>query len=156
DHLGVVPLHVVLDSPPAMKKPLAREAPWGTDAASPRWLPRLRKKLHHLQSMVPPVIDLFPASARIEDGELTLGGLRASALAEEFGTPLVVYCEDTLRGQARALLGATGGRVAYGTKAFPNVALMRLLGAEGIGADVASAGELAFARAAGIAGDQLI
>ena len=106
--------------------------------------------------MVPPVIDLFPASARIEDGELALGGVRASELAARFGTPLVVYCEETLRAQARALLGATGGRVAYGTKAFPNVALMRLLRAEGIGADVASAGELAFARAAGLTGDELI
>ncbi len=106
--------------------------------------------------MVPPVIDLFPSSARIEDGELALGGVRASELAERFGTPLVVYCEETLRAQARALLGATGGRVAYGTKAFPNVALMRLLRGEGLGADVASAGELAFARAAGLTGEELI
>ncbi len=106
--------------------------------------------------MVPPVIDLFPASARIQDGELVLGGVRTAELAEQFGTPLVVYCEETLHRQARALLAATGGRVAYGTKAFPNVALLRLLRAEGIGADVASAGELAFARAAGLTGDELI
>ena len=44
----------------------------------------------------------------------------------------------------------------YGTKAFPNVALLRLLREEGIGADVASAGELAFARAAGLSGDELV
>ena len=85
------------------------------------------------------MLDLFPSSARIEDGELVLGGLRASDLAARFGTPLVVYCEETLRAQARALRAAIGGgRVAYGTKAFPNVALMRLLREEGIGADVAS------------------
>jgi len=102
------------------------------------------------------MIDLFPASARIQDGELMLGGLRAAELAEQFGTPLVVYCKETLHRQARALLAATGGRVAYGTKAFPNVALLRLLRAEGIGADVASAGELAFARAAGHTGDELV
>ena len=35
----------------------------------------------------------------------------------------------------------------YGTKAFPNVALLRLLAAEGLGADVSTLGELAFARA---------
>jgi len=102
------------------------------------------------------MIDLFPASARIQDGELMLGGVRAAELAEQFGTPLVVYCEETLRKQARALLAATGGRVAYGTKAFPNVAVLRLLRAEGVGADVASAGELAFARAAGLTGDELV
>ncbi len=58
------------------------------------------------------------------------------------------------RGRSKAALG--GGHVAYGTKAFPNVALLRLLREEGIGADVASAGELAFARAAGLSGDELV
>ena len=103
-------------------------------------------------------LDLFPDSARIEQGELELGGLGASELAERFGTPLVVYCEDSLRKQARALRTAAGedGRVFYGTKAFPNVALLRLFREEGVGADVAAAGELAFARAAGLSGDELV
>jgi diaminopimelate decarboxylase len=48
------------------------------------------------------------------------------------------------------------GRVFYGTKAFANVALLGLLREERIGADVASAGELAFARAAGQSGDELV
>jgi diaminopimelate decarboxylase len=104
------------------------------------------------------VLDLFPESARVEAGELQLGGIRSSELAERFGTPVVVYCEETLRRQARALLAAVGegGRVFYGTKAFPNVAVLRLLLEEGIGADVASAGELAFARAAGLSGLELV
>ena len=60
--------------------------------------------------------------------------------------------------QARALRGAAGddGRVFYGVKAFANVAVLRLLREEGIGADVASAGELAFARAAGLTGAELV
>ena len=104
------------------------------------------------------MLDLFPISARIEQGELELGGVSASALAERFGTPLVVYCEDTLRQQARALRASVGkgGRVFYGTKAFPNVALLRLFREEGIGADVAAAGELAFAREAGLSGSELV
>jgi len=104
------------------------------------------------------MLDLFPDSARIEQGELHIGGLRASDLAARFGTPLVVYCEQTLRHQARALRAAAGedGRVFYGTKAFPNVALLQLFAEEGIGADVAAAGELAFARAAGLSGDDLV
>jgi diaminopimelate decarboxylase len=48
------------------------------------------------------------------------------------------------------------GRVFFGTKALPNVALLRLLHEEGIGADVASAGELAFASAAGLEGAELV
>ena len=103
------------------------------------------------------LLGLFPDSARIEGADLTLGGLRAAALAEEFGTPLVVYCEQTLRARARSLKAAVGGgHVAFGTKAFANVAILRLLREEGIGADVASAGELAFARAAGFRGDELV
>jgi diaminopimelate decarboxylase len=46
--------------------------------------------------------------------------------------------------------------VLYGTKALPNVAVLRLLREEGVGADVASAGELAFAAAAGLGGDELV
>jgi len=104
------------------------------------------------------MLDLFPDSAHVEDGELSLGGIAAADLAERFGTPLVVYCEETIRAQARALTKAVGerGRVFYGTKAFPNVAVLRLLRDEGLGADIASAGELAFARAAGLSGDGLV
>jgi diaminopimelate decarboxylase len=104
------------------------------------------------------MLDLFPLSARIEAGGLTLGGIAASELADRFGTPLYVYCEDTLRERARALRDAVGagGRVFYGTKAFPNVALLRLFREEGLGADVASAGELAFALEAGLGGDELV
>jgi diaminopimelate decarboxylase len=104
------------------------------------------------------VLDLFPDTAGIDGGELRLGDVAASELAERFGTPLVVYCEETLRRQAQALRAAGGedGRVFYGTKAFANVALLRLLRDEGIGADVASAGELAFARTAGLSGDELV
>jgi len=101
------------------------------------------------------VLDLLPLSARLDDGRLTLGGVTAEDLAERFGTPLVVYCEETLRTQARTFLAATGGRVFYGTKAFANVALLRLLREEGLGADVASSGELAFATAAGFTGAEL-
>ena len=104
------------------------------------------------------MLELFPDSARVELGELELGGVATSVLADRFGTPLVVYCDETLRRQARSFREAVGadGRVFYGTKAFPNVALLRLLREEGVGADVASAGELAFARAAGLEGRWLL
>src|SRR5262249_20588776 len=40
--------------------------------------------------------------------------------------------------------------VVYGTKAFANLALLRVLSEEGIGADVSTLGELAFAQRAGM------
>ncbi|MGH3111071.1 MAG: diaminopimelate decarboxylase [Gaiellaceae bacterium] len=103
------------------------------------------------------MLELFPDSASIEQGKLAVGGVAADELAAEFGTPLVVYCEDTLRLRAREIRGAgPDATVLYGSKAFPNVALLRLFAEEGIGADVASLGELAFARAAGLDGAQIV
>jgi diaminopimelate decarboxylase len=103
------------------------------------------------------MLALFPSSAAVEDGELALGGVRASALADEFGTPLVAYCERTILEAARAYRAAApGAQLVYGTKAFPNITILRLLAAEGFGADVASLGELELARRAGIEGEQLV
>jgi diaminopimelate decarboxylase len=107
---------------------------------------------------MPPFADqLLPDDARIESGELVLGGVRTSDLAERYGTPVVVYDEQTLRNQARAYLAAApDALVAYGTKAFPSVAVLRLFAEEGLGADVSTVGELAFARAAGVEADRLV
>jgi diaminopimelate decarboxylase len=103
------------------------------------------------------MLEIFPASAAIEDGELALGDVRASALAAEHGTPLVVYCEQTIRAQARAYReAAPDALLVYGTKAFPNVAILRLLAEEGFGADVASLGELELAHRAGIPGERIV
>jgi diaminopimelate decarboxylase len=103
------------------------------------------------------VLELLPETARIEEGELSIGGVAASRLAEEHGTPLVVYCERTIRAQVRAYRDAApGALVVYGTKAFANVALLALLAEEGLGADVSTLGELAFARAAGVRGERIV
>jgi diaminopimelate decarboxylase len=102
------------------------------------------------------VLELFPDSARVERGALSVGGVEAEQLAAEHGTPLVVYCEQTIRAQARAYAAAApGALVVYGTKAFANVALLRVLAEEGVGADVSTLGELAFATAAGLRGERL-
>jgi diaminopimelate decarboxylase len=93
----------------------------------------------------------------VADGELTVGGLRASALADEFGTPLVVYCEQTLHSQARAYLeAAPDALIAYGVKAFPSLALLRLFAREGLGADVSTLGELTFALRAGVPAERIV
>ena len=103
------------------------------------------------------MLELLPETALISDGELTLGGVRATELADRHGTPLLVYCEDTIRAQVRAYReAAPGALVVYGTKAFANVAVLRLLAEEGVGADVSTLGELAFARTAGIPGERIV
>jgi len=103
------------------------------------------------------VLELFPDSARVEGAALVLGGVPATRLAAEHGTPLVVYCEETIRAQARAYRDAApGALVVYGTKAFANVAILGVLADEGVGADVSTLGELRFAEAAGIPGERLL
>ena len=103
------------------------------------------------------LLDLLPDGATIDAGALVVGGVSAADLAERFGTPLVVYDETTLRNQARAYRAAApGALIAYGTKAFPSVAVLRLLAEEGLGADVSTVGELAFALRAGLDGPRLV
>ena len=103
------------------------------------------------------VLELLPDSASTEGGALAIGGVSADRLAEEHGTPLLVLCEQTLRARARAYRDAApDALVVYGTKALPNVAVMRLLAEEGLGADVSTLGELRFATAAGMDGTRLV
>ncbi|HEY7603331.1 MAG TPA: diaminopimelate decarboxylase [Gaiellaceae bacterium] len=97
------------------------------------------------------MLELFPDSTEVVDGVLRLGGCSTVDLAEQYGTPLVAYCEGTVQASARSWrAGAPDATVVYGTKAFPNAALMRLLVEEGIGADVSTLGELRIAQAAGV------
>src|SRR5215211_2622377 len=103
------------------------------------------------------MLALFPAGARLDQGVLEVEGMAVTELATRFGTPLVVYAENALRERARLFRrAAPNALTVYGTKAFPNVALMRLLAEEGVGADVSTLGELAFARRAGIEGEWLL
>ncbi len=101
--------------------------------------------------------ELLPDTAAVEAGQLVVGGVTAGSLAEEFGTPLVVYDEETVRAQARAYrAAATDAVLLYGSKAFPNVALMRLLVEEGFGADVSTLGELRLALRAEVPAERLV
>jgi diaminopimelate decarboxylase len=103
------------------------------------------------------MLELFPDTAAIEDGELAVAGIRLSTLAAEHGTPLVVYDEETILTAARAYReAAPEAEIVYGVKAFPNAAVLRLLSAEGLGADVSTYGELQLALRAGVPGERLV
>lgn len=74
-------------------------------------------------------------------------------LVHEFGTPLYVYDEATLRNNAEAYITAfqhryQGTKIVYACKAFINQGLARLLAGYGLGFDVVSGGEIAVLRAA--------
>ncbi|MFW6056058.1 MAG: diaminopimelate decarboxylase [Chloroflexota bacterium] len=102
-----------------------------------------------------PRLALFPKDTTVNSaGHLMIGGCDAYDLAKEYGTPLYVYDEETLRHQCREFVERFSNRypdtvVCYASKAFLNRAMARLLKDEGLGLDVVSGGEMAIARSVG-------
>ena len=97
-------------------------------------------------------LSLFPLTAEVsEQGHLIVGGCDAVTLAAEFGTPLYLFDEFSLRGKCAECKTEFGRHydntmVTYAGKAFINKALALILKEEGLGLDVVSAGELNIAR----------
>jgi len=73
-----------------------------------------------------------------------LAGLSPLALAEAFGTPFYVYDLDLIGRRIEALRSILprGVRVAFAVKANPSLAVVAYIRRCGVGADVASGGEL--------------
>ncbi len=89
------------------------------------------------------------------NGVLHVGGVSLQALAREFGTPLYVYDEETLRNRAREIRDIFAAayprsRVAYAGKAGMSPALVSILSDEGLGLDVVSGGEIFAGQKAGM------
>ena len=102
------------------------------------------------------LLALFPDTTGLaEDGSLVVGGCRLGDVAEEFGTPVYVVDEESLRNQAlrycRGLESRrAGSKVAFASKAFPCRAVYLLMAQQGLLVDVAGGGELRMALAAGV------
>lgn len=83
-----------------------------------------------------------------EKGHLTVGGVDAVELVKEFGTPLYVMDERTIRGHCRTFQKSIednyggNGLTVYASKAFNCKEMCRIIKDEGLGIDVVSGGEL--------------
>lgn len=91
-------------------------------------------------------------------GGLRVGGVEVGELVARAGSPLYVLDGETLAGRVRALhetLGAAGARLYFAGKANPNPGLWRRLRDQGLGLDACSPGEVAQARKAGFADDEI-
>ncbi|WP_242182727.1 diaminopimelate decarboxylase [Sphingomonas sp. CARO-RG-8B-R24-01] len=90
----------------------------------------------------------------LHDGVLHAEGVPLPVIARAVGTPAYVYSSAAMRAAARAFSAALAGvprkRLAFAVKANPNLAVLRLLAAEGYGADIVSGGEMLHALAAGM------
>jgi diaminopimelate decarboxylase len=99
-------------------------------------------------------IKLFPANSAVNDkGHLVVGGCDTVELAAEFGTPLYLFDESSLRQRCAEFKQEFSQRYAqttviYACKAFINKALAVIFKEEGLGLDAVSAGEISIARSA--------
>ncbi len=89
---------------------------------------------------------LFGAS-KIEENNLIIGGIKASKLAEKYGTPLYVMDEQLLIDKCREYVKSfrvneDNNRVAFAGKAFLTIEMCKLINNEGLYLDVVSGGEL--------------
>ncbi|PRI11258.1 diaminopimelate decarboxylase [Leucobacter massiliensis] len=88
-------------------------------------------------------------------GELAIGGVGVTELAERYGTPLHVIDEAGLRRQIRRFVDGIRERwpnseVLFASKSLPAVGMYRVAQDEGLSVDVAGGGELVLALAAGV------
>jgi diaminopimelate decarboxylase len=87
-----------------------------------------------------------------------LGGIAPAELAERYGTPLYVYDLDVVDRQVAALREALPPMfdLAFAVKANPALAILHHIAGLGLGADVASGGELATVLRAGFEPDRIV
>ena len=90
-----------------------------------------------------------------QENHLTIGGVDTVSLAQEYGTPLYVIDEDTIRENCRLYTESMNrfyggnGLILYASKALCNTALCKIVASENMGLDVVSGGELYTAHKAG-------
>ncbi|MEK6719775.1 MAG: type III PLP-dependent enzyme [Chloroflexota bacterium] len=87
-----------------------------------------------------------------------LGGHRPEDLADKFGTPFYVYDLDVVSHQVAALRAVLPpiARLAFALKANPALGVVGHLARLGLGADIASGGELDTALRAGIVPERIV
>ncbi|QKV96529.1 diaminopimelate decarboxylase [Streptomyces sp. NA02950] len=96
-------------------------------------------------------LTVWPASAtRLVHGDLAVGGVPLTEIADRFGTPAYLLDETEVRARCRAYQRAfPGATVLYAAKAFLCRAMASWVEDEGLGLDVCSAGELELAFTSG-------
>lgn len=105
---------------------------------------------------------IWPASAtRNSQGEISVGEVSVTELANQYGTPLYVFDEADVRKRARDYVAAftvsdIETSVHYAGKAFITTKVAQWVNQEGLGIDVASAGELEVALRAGIDPNRIV
>ncbi|HEY9787776.1 MAG TPA: diaminopimelate decarboxylase, partial [Candidatus Obscuribacterales bacterium] len=110
------------------------------------------------KAIISPNTSIMPVTAITNmSGHLTVGGCDTVTLAQNFGTPLWIIDEETIRQAATACMEGLsvypGARALYAGKAFLCLAMCYIVRQLGMGIDVVSEGELYTARESGFPGN---
>ncbi|MGH3144729.1 MAG: hypothetical protein ACRDTR_02905, partial [Rubrobacter sp.] len=90
-------------------------------------------------------------------GEFSPAGIPISGIAREYGTPFYLYHGEMISDRVRRVHESLGTEVSYSVKANPSLGVCQLIASEReAGAEVASSGELAVARAAGFEPEDIV
>jgi diaminopimelate decarboxylase len=105
---------------------------------------------------------LLPLTAKINNRDcLEIGGCDLQVLIEQFGSPLYILDEFTLRTACRQYRDgfktyySGESQVIYASKAWSCLAVCRIVDSEGLGFDVVSGGELYTTLEAGVNSDRI-
>ncbi|WP_063806140.1 diaminopimelate decarboxylase [Streptomyces kanamyceticus] len=103
-------------------------------------------------------LSIWPASTRpLGRGDLSVGGVPLTEVAERFGTPAYLLDEGEVRARCRGYLRAfPEAEVLYAAKAFLCRAMAHWMAEEGLGLDVCSAGELELAVTTGFPAERIV
>jgi len=106
--------------------------------------------------------ELLPLTASVNSSDrLEIGGCEVTALVEQFGSPLYILDEETLRAACAQYRDAFGryypgsSQVLYASKAWSCLAVCAIAAEEGLGIDVVSAGEIHTALQAGVGPEKI-
>jgi diaminopimelate decarboxylase len=89
--------------------------------------------------------------------EFAPSGIPISRIAEDYGTPFYLYHGEMISERVRRVHESLGTEVSYSLKANPSLGVCQLIASEReAGAEVASSGELAVARAAGFEPEDIV
>lgn len=132
--------------------------PTGVQHSGSQYLPQKRD----INANPSPNQELLPLTARVgHHDSLEIGGCDVTTLVEQFGSPLYILDEETLRSACQQYRDAFKqyykgeSQVLYASKAWNCLAVCAIAASEGLGIDVVSGGELYTALQAGVSHNKI-
>ncbi|WP_066376639.1 MULTISPECIES: diaminopimelate decarboxylase [unclassified Anabaena] len=126
--------------------------------AGTQYLPQRR----NTSTNISPNQELLPLTAKVNSNDnLEIGGCDVTTLVEQFGSPLYILDEATLRTACQQYRDSFKkyypgeSQVLYASKAWSCLAVCAMIASEGLGIDVVSGGELYTALTAGMSPEKI-